>query len=98
MKVLHLGGCGELRELNRSEIVTELQKIVSQITRIDVSELESEVRVREELGIDSLMAMEIVAVCEKKLSVHIEEEQLFNIETIGDFYDLVVKTCAEGSG
>jgi acyl carrier protein len=83
---------------NRAEITRELKKIVSNVTRIDIDELSENTRVREELGIDSLMAMEIVALCEKKFEIYIDEEQLFLIETIGDFYNLVVKIYADKCG
>lgn len=83
---------------NRTEITRELKKIVSNVTRIDIDELSENTRVREELGIDSLMAMEIVALCEKKFEIYIDEEQLFLIETIGDFYNLVVKIYADRCG
>jgi len=82
---------------NRDEINEKLKAIVSNVTRIDISELSEKIRVREELGIDSLMAMEIVALCEKQLDIYIDEEQLFLVETIGDFYNLVVKICTEKS-
>ena len=81
--------------MNRNETIAELKQIVSQIARIDVSELNDEVRVREEIGIDSLMAMEIVASCEKRFGIYVDEEQLFNIVTIGDFYNLIVKVSEE---
>ena len=80
---------------NRDEISEKLEAIVSNVTRIDISELNEEIRVREELGIDSLMAMEIVALCEKQFDILIDEEQLFLVETIGDFYNFVVKICTE---
>jgi acyl carrier protein len=83
--------------LNPTEIQIELKNLVSLITNIDVSELNEEVRVREELGIDSLMAMEIVASCEKRFDIQIDEEQLFKIETVGEFYNLVVRTLKEKS-
>ena len=83
---------------NRTEITRELKKIVSNVTRIDIDELSENTRVREELGIDSLMAMEIVALCEKKFEIYIDEEQLFLIETIGDFYNLVVNIYADRCG
>ncbi|GAJ10371.1 unnamed protein product, partial [marine sediment metagenome] len=38
-----------------------------------------------------------VALCEKQLDIYIDEEQLFLVETIGDFYNLVVKICTEKS-
>ena len=80
---------------NPAEIKTELKNLVSRITRIDVAELSPEVRVREELGIDSLMAMEIVAACENRFDIQIDEEQLFEIETVGEFYNLVVSILNE---
>ena len=83
---------------NRDEISEKLRAIVSNVTRIDISELSEEIRVREELGIDSLMAMEIVALCEKQFDISIDEEQLFLVETIGDFYNFVVKICTEKPG
>ena len=83
---------------NRDEISEKLKAIVSNVTRIDISALSEEIRVREELGIDSLMAMEIVALCEKQFDILIDEEQLFLVETIGDFYNLVVKICMEKPG
>ncbi len=83
---------------NRTEITRELKTIVSNVTRIDIAELSENTRVREELGIDSLMAMEIVALCEKQFGISIDEEQLFQVETVGDFYNLVVKICTEKPG
>jgi acyl carrier protein len=77
--------------MNPIQVKTELKGLVSQITRIHTSELSEEVRVREELGIDSLMAMEIVTACEKRFDIRIDEEQLFEIETVGDFYKLVIR-------
>jgi acyl carrier protein len=63
--------------------------IVSQISRIDPDDFEDDVRIREELGIDSLMAMEIVAACERELGISIDEGQVSCVETVGDFLDLV---------
>ena len=46
-----------------------IKNIVSRISRIDIAELKDSVLIREELGIDSLMAMEIIATCEKTWGV-----------------------------
>jgi acyl carrier protein len=83
--------------LDPDELALQLRKLVSSITRIDVSELSPEVRVREELGIDSLVAMEIVAACEKHFDIQIDEEQLLEIETVGEFYNLVATILKDKS-
>jgi len=63
--------------------------IVAGISRIDPDEFEDDVLIREELGIDSLMAMEIVAACERRLGISIDEAQVFCVETVGDFLELL---------
>lgn len=62
---------------------------VARIAHIHSEELQPEVLIREELGIDSLKAMEIVATCEKEMRITIDERQLFDIRTVGDFLDLL---------
>lgn len=73
------------------DVRAEVKGIISRITRIDLDELEEDTRIREEIGVDSLMAMEIVARCEHHLGIHIDEAKLFEILTVGDFLDLVTE-------
>ncbi len=67
----------------------QIRAIISRVSRIASSELTDDVNVREEVGIDSLMAMEIVANCEKQFRVVIDERRYAEIETIGDFQRLI---------
>ncbi|WP_455381415.1 acyl carrier protein [Salinispira pacifica] len=62
---------------------------MSSVSRIDISSLDGDIRFREELGVDSLMAMEIIAYCEKELEIQLSEGELGCIETIGEFVDYV---------
>ena len=50
------------KALNTKEIKQVVRQIVSGISRIDAKEFEDEVIIRDELGIDSLMAMEIMLI------------------------------------
>ena len=75
--------------ISQAVVRNSIIETVAKIVRIDISELKNEVLIREELGIDSLKAMEIVAMCEKQLNIAIDEGQLFNIKTVGDFLDLL---------
>ena len=73
----------------------QVRAIISGISRIPASELADDVNVREEVGIDSLMAMEIIANCEKRFSVLIDENRYAEIETIGDFLRLIGSLARE---
>jgi len=75
---------------SEEQIRGEIKNIISRITRIDSTEFEDDVLIREELGIDSLMITEILANCEKYLGVPIDETKLLSIETVGGFLDLAV--------
>ena len=95
------GLCMEQQMGNRltSEQIRQTTKqIVSRISRIDAEEFEDDIVIREELGIDSLMAMEIIATCEKHLDIQIDEAMFGNIETVGDFLDLLVKLYQKKHG
>jgi len=76
--------------LTTEQIRQTIKQIVSRISRIDAQEFEDDVIIREELGIDSLMAMEIIATCEKHLDIQIDEAMFTDIETVGDFLDFLV--------
>ena len=62
---------------------------VARIANIPAGDLQPDVLIRDELGIDSLKAMEIVATCEKEMQVTIDERLLYEVRTVGDFINLL---------
>lgn len=84
--------------LSAEQIKNTVKHIVSRISRIDAEEFEDSVIIREELGIDSLMAMEIIATCEKTLNIEIDESKFAEIETVGDFLNLTVDLYRSAHG
>ena len=74
-----------------SDVTARTKEIVSRISRIDVCELEDHILIREELGIDSLMAMEILATCEKEFKIQTDENDFVSLETVGDFLEMILK-------
>lgn len=64
-------------------------EILSKITRIDSSGITYDTLIFEELGLDSLMAIEILAKIEKQFDIIIEESLLVNVNTVGDFVQII---------
>jgi acyl carrier protein len=90
---------GNLKEQHDPEsLKNEIKQIVSKISRIDVNELQDHVLIREELGIDSLMSMEIIARLEKALGIKIDETLFASIQSVGDFYDLMDRLMRQKGG
>ena len=71
------------------EIRRDIVKVLAKITRIDASSIHDDVLIQDELGIDSLMGIEIIAKVEKYYNIHLEESLLLEINRVGDFIDLV---------
>jgi acyl carrier protein len=71
------------------EIRQDIIEVLAKITRIDATTIDDNVLIRDELGIDSLMGIEIIAKVEKHYDIHLEESLLLEINRVGDFIDLV---------
>jgi acyl carrier protein len=64
---------------------------LSEITGIDSFGITDDTLIFEELGLDSLMAIEILAKIEKQFDIIIEESLLIDINTVGDFIQVIEK-------
>ena len=58
------------------DIGAEIRNIVAEITEKDPAELDPDARFVEDLGVDSMMALEMLAAIEKKFKIAIPEEKL----------------------
>ena len=67
----------------------EFIEILSKITRIDSAGITYDTLIFEELGLDSLMAIEILAKIEKQFDIIIEESLLASINTVGDLVHII---------
>ena len=77
------------KNIKDEEIHQDVIEVLAKITRIDASSINDNVLVQDELGIDSLMGIEIIAKVEKYYNIHLEESLLLEINRVGDFIDLV---------
>jgi len=77
------------KKMKDEDICQDIIKVLAEITRIDGSSIKDDVLIRDELGIDSLMGIEIIAKVEKFYNIHLEESLLLEINRVGDFIDLV---------
>ena len=74
-----------------SKIKNDVKKLVAQIARMDARKVRGSASIRDDLGIDSLAAMEILASIEKRLGIVIDEAKAFDIVTVEDLLDLVTE-------
>lgn len=73
------------------EIKNELKKKVAEITELPEEKLLPEAKFVDDLGVDSMMALEIVASIEKKYKVTVKEADIPKIRCLNDIYALLEK-------
>jgi len=78
-------------KINFEEIKKEVKAKVSEITEIPEEKLKEAAKFVEDLGVDSMMALEIVASIEKKYKIVIPEEEIPKIRSLDDVYALLEK-------
>ena len=73
------------------DIKQQIKQIVSQITEIPLKDLKDDADFTRNLGIDSMMALEIVASIEKKFKIVIPEEEIPKVTSLNGIYKLIEK-------
>ncbi len=66
----------------------ELREIIANITEIEPSEIKLESSFVEDLGMDSMMALEILAAMEKKYKIQVPEEKLGKLTNLKETINL----------
>lgn len=79
-----------LKRTEKSKTRESVKKLIAEIARMDASKIDEGDGIRDDLGIDSLMAMEMLAAIEKRLGISIDEAKAFNVVTAKDLIDLVM--------
>jgi acyl carrier protein len=74
----------DIKNISIEQIRTEIKSLVADIIEIPEEELNGDASFVEDLGVDSLMALEIVAAIEKKYRIQIPEENLQRVKTLND--------------
>ena len=72
------------------EIRAEVVKLVAEITERAPEEISDTALFIEELGIDSLMAIEMLVAMDKKYKIHIPEEEFGKIKNVNDAVAMVL--------
>ena len=72
-----------------------IKKAISEEFFVDENEITEESRLKEDLGIDSLASMQLILDMEKKFNIHVEDEEVMEIETVADVIALLEKKTKE---
>lgn len=74
-----------------SEVATRVREIIAEQLMVDVEEVVDEANLVDDLGADSLDAVELVMALEQELEIEISDEEAETIKTVGQAIALVEK-------
>ena len=70
-------------------IRTEVKRLIAEVTERTPEEISDTASFTEELGVDSLMAMEVMVAVDKKYKINIPEEEFQKIRNVNDTVEVV---------
>lgn len=77
------------RNVDFIKVHNEVKTLVSDIIEVPPTQLKDDASLTEDLGVDSMMALEIVANVEKKFKLHVPESKIPTIHCLNDVYSIV---------
>ena len=77
------------------EIRAEIKKLVGRVTEREPEEVPDNAHYLEELGVDSLMAIEVMIAMDRKFGIDIPDEEAEKIKTVGDAVTKIDTTPAK---
>ncbi len=69
----------------------DIKTLIADIIEMDPNAIDSDAHLVEDLGMDSMMALEILAAIEKKYKIRIPEDELPKITTLNGAIELAKK-------
>ncbi|OUO19245.1 acyl carrier protein [Collinsella sp. An307] len=67
----------------------KMREVISETVGCDLEKVTREAKLEEDLGADSLAAMELVMALEEAFEVEIDDAELDQFKTVGDLADYV---------
>jgi acyl carrier protein len=67
----------------------ELKELIADVSGKEVGEIKSEANLWEDLGIDSIKAIEITVAIEKKYKIRVKDEEVAQITTVAKAIEVV---------
>lgn len=80
--------------MNREEILTQVIEMVAEVAELEVEEVSADANLPDELGIDSLMGLEILVMVERSFGAKLQEEQLQLMTTPDKITELIIENLS----
>jgi len=77
--------------MTREEITAGLAEILEEVAGVNPDDVSAEKSFTEDLDVDSLSMVEVVVAAEEKFGVKIPDDEVQNLNTVGNAVDYILK-------
>jgi len=70
------------------QIEDRVRQMIHEVTAIGIDKIELHHRLRDDLGMDSVRAMELISVLDEELDVEVDLDEALAVETVAQVVDL----------
>ncbi|MEX2261881.1 MAG: acyl carrier protein [Bryobacteraceae bacterium] len=85
-------------QITTEDIRREVKRLVAEVTERSEDEITDTALFVDELGVDSLMAMEVMVAVDKKYKINIPEEEFGKIKNVDDTVTVVQRYISTAAG
>ncbi|MFN0165708.1 MAG: acyl carrier protein [Bryobacteraceae bacterium] len=78
-----------MQAFTAEDIRTEIKRLIAEVTERTPDEISDTASFQEDLGVDSLMAMEVMVAVDKKYKINIPEDEFAQIRNVNDTVEVV---------
>lgn len=79
------------------QIRQEVKKLIAEVTEREPEEITDTALFADELGLDSLMAMEVMVAVDKRYKINIPEDEFGKIKNVNDTVEVVQRHIGSGA-
>ncbi|MFH1478255.1 MAG: acyl carrier protein [Candidatus Omnitrophota bacterium] len=84
-----------VQKASDKELKQRLLNLLADIARMDVNDIDENASIRDDLGLDSVSSVEILAAVETRLDINIDEAKAMDVVSVKDLINLVFATLKE---
>jgi acyl carrier protein len=82
--------------IKTDEIRAEIKRLIAEVTERTPEEVSDTAHFTDDLGVDSLMAMEVMVAVDKKYKINIPEEEFTKLQNVDQTVEVVERHLAAG--
>jgi len=86
-----------MANVTAEQIRDEVKRLIAEVTEREPEEITDTALFAEELGVDSLMAMEVMVAVDKKYKINIPEDEFAKIKNVNDTVEVVTRHMDAGA-